>query len=490
MISMTACMVQAAITEKLVMYNYNDILGINGIRTTHIEKIDEFGEHPRFVVECELTDEAIAEITSCEDERCNGSIHKHQKKIIKLKDTPLWGRYTELHVNMSRYRCVKCGLTFTPKLTIAAYEIQMTNRLLHEIGMECMDHSISDVAWRYGVSTHVVQKIFDELHSLMLSQHKQEAPTILGIDEVHPAGKTHAVFTEIQYQPSPDEHKSRKKGKGPVNRIIDMHKSRSKEAVRDTIKSWTNVSNIRYVAIDMCEAYYNAVKEVDSTIKVVIDKRHVLEYARKAMDEERLKVWRQINKRKNKKNKQLKGSLKRLKQVINSRRFDLSEKDSKWMAKELNRLPRLKAAHDLKERFYDMWNLDSAGEARSYYEDWKASIPENIKPSFKETLSIFKNWGNEIFAYFDAPGAITNAYTESANRLIKDIYYMGKGRYRFDRLRARALHRHGYWSREMIWVIAGDELVNGTLLEYDTRYMAAFLRSPQVKDCLGGFRVR
>jgi hypothetical protein len=60
-----------------------------------------------------------------------------------------------------------------------------------------------------------------------------------------------------------------------------------------------------------------------------------------------------------------------------------------------------------------------------------------MAPVFKELTTAVRNWHVEIFAYFDQP--ITNAYTESVNRLAKDMNRMGRG-YSFEVIRARMLY--------------------------------------------------
>lgn len=50
------------------------------------------------------------------------------------------------------------------------------------------------------------------------------------------------------------------------------------------------------------------------------------------------------------------------------------------------------------------------------------------------------NWHDEIFAYFDQP--VTNAYTESANNLIRVMQRLGRG-YSFEVLRAKTLYTAG-----------------------------------------------
>lgn len=75
--------------------------------------------------------------------------------------------------------------------------------------------------------------------------------------------------------------------------------------------------------------------------------------------------------------------------------------------------------------------------AEAACERWKANISPEMNPVFKELSTAVRNWHEEIFTYFEKP--ITNAYTESINRLAKDMNRMGRG-YSFDVIRARMLY--------------------------------------------------
>jgi transposase len=72
------------------------------------------------------------------------------------------------------------------------------------------------------------------------------------------------------------------------------------------------------------------------------------------------------------------------------------------------------------------------------------------------------NWHDEIFAYFEQP--ITNAYTESVNRLAKDMNRMGRG-YSFEVIRARMLYNEK--ARK-------DGAVVETVMSMTTRYPTNF----------------
>ena len=51
-------------------------------------------------------------------------------------------------------------------------------------------------------------------------------------------------------------------------------------------------------------------------------------------------------------------------------------------------------------------------------------MPAEIAKDFRETSTALRNWWEQIFAWYDYP--VSNAYTESVNRLAKDLNRMGR----------------------------------------------------------------
>lgn len=60
---------------------------------------------------------------------------------------------------------------------------------------------------------------------------------------------------------------------------------------------------------------------------------------------------------------------------------------------------------------------------------------------FDDLIKAMSNWEEEIFNYFNFP--ITNAHTESLNRIIKTMNHVGRG-YSFEAFRAKILFTKGY----------------------------------------------
>nr|WP_254843951.1 transposase [Virgibacillus dokdonensis] len=128
--------------------------------------------------------------------------------------------------------------------------------------------------------------------------------------------------------------------------------------------------------------------------------------------------------------------------VLLTRRKDLNDFDDQiklqiWT----DTFPLLGQAYELKEQFFDIYEAESINEAYKLYQNWFSNIPKELMAYFGDLIKAVNNWEEEIFNYFNSP--ITNAYTESLNRLIKTMNHVGRG-YSFEALRAKILFTQGY----------------------------------------------
>jgi len=101
--------------------------------------------------------------------------------------------------------------------------------------------------------------------------------------------------------------------------------------------------------------------------------------------------------------------------------------------------PQLLAAYEHKERFYGIWNATTRPQAEAALDDWIATIPKGQKEVWSDLVRAVGNWREEIMTYFETDMPVTNAYTESINRLAKDKNREGRG-YSFEVMRARMLY--------------------------------------------------
>ena len=76
---------------------------------------------------------------------------------------------------------------------------------------------------------------------------------------------------------------------------------------------------------------------------------------------------------------------------------------------------------------------------RSRPDEWIATIPKGQKEVWSDLVRAVGNWREETMTYFETDMPVTNAYTESINRLAKDKNREGRG-YSFEVMRARMLY--------------------------------------------------
>jgi len=171
---------------------------------------------------------------------------------------------------------------------------------------------------------------------------------------------------------------------------------------------------------------------------VVVDKWHVLRMANEAMERIRKGYRAQL-------------SPKRRRRLMHDR-FLLAKREPDLKAGErlileawINEFPPLGAAWRAKEAFYGIYSETYERHAREAYMDWQRSLTPEMVKAFQPLITAVGNWSRQIFSYFDHP--VTNAYTESLNRLIADSNRLGRG-YSFDVLRTRMLLSRGALKEE------------------------------------------
>jgi hypothetical protein len=105
-------------------------------------------------------------------------------------------------------------------------------------------------------------------------------------------------------------------------------------------------------------------------------------------------------------------------------------------------VPQLEQACALLQGFYGMWDeCQTPNEAQAYFAEWRARVKQSpsseARAAFQPLLKLFDSRPQDIFSYFGT--RLTNAYTEQANRRIRDINRAGRG-YHFAVLRAKILY--------------------------------------------------
>lgn len=154
------------------------------------------------------------------------------------------------------------------------------------------------------------------------------------------------------------------------------------------------------------------------------------------------------------------------------------EHEKTYLDEWLARSPVLRRGYERKEEFRRMWPSTSAAEAKRFCEEWmrplaktmlKTEEQRQIREDFSELHSAIGNWGEYIYNYFDLDRKPTNAFTEWANRRIRDVLRESCGG-SVEVLRAKLIF--GTWTRQRMRVGA-DRWGESTMIMARTRRPSA-----------------
>src|SRR5690625_3641464 len=329
------------------------------------------------------------------------NLHKHGKKQQLFFDLPMHAKRVGIYVKRQRYKCRECNETFFETLPDMDVNRSVTNRLIGWIQEASLEKTFTSVADDIGVDEKTVRNIFNDYVTELEAQTEFKTPKWLGLDEVNLLKNYRFVVTDV-------ENKS----------VIDILRKRNKNVVISYFSKLKDIDRVELVAMDMWRPYKDAVNMVIPHAKIVIDKFHVVKLANEALEKIR-KANRQSVSAKERR------QLMRDRYVLLTRRKDLNDFDDQIKLQVwTDMFPLFGHAYELKEQFFDIYEAKTVDEAYKLYQEWLSNVPKELMTYFGDLIKAMTNWEEEIFNYFTSP--ITNAYTESLNRLIKTINHIGR----------------------------------------------------------------
>ncbi|WP_419617153.1 ISL3 family transposase, partial [Thiolapillus sp.] len=350
------------------------------------------------------------EVPICVD--CNSPMHKHGTRKNKFSDTPLYMEPVRLEIQRPRFRCESCGKTAMPELSFLDDKRRATKRLVDVIRQQCLSMTFRALAEQTGVAVNTVKNIAHDLIDELERTVRYETPVIMGIDEVNLAGGYRCVITNLA-----------------TNNVFDMLEHRTQDHLKPFFKDLPDRDKVEWVCSDMWRPFKRSFAQYLPNAKLVIDKFHVVKMASEALEEERKKYQVQLSKEDRIHVK------KSIRWLTLKRPGNLSPAEHKALAVVREQIPQLAVAYDFKESFFGIYDEPDKQKAQNAFEAWENSLPSEGLEGFKKLVKTVHNHYDDIFAYWDAPFPITNAYTEGLNGLIKMSNRLGRG-YSYDIIRA------------------------------------------------------
>jgi len=191
----------------------------------------------------------------------------------------------------------------------------------------------------------------------------------------------------------------------PGERQADAQRMLERHASRESVRA---------VAIDLSQAYRQAVEMVLPDAAVVADKFHVLALAGRALHEVHGETRRPGN----------------LAWLLQRGVERLSQAERSRLLGALSREPRLARAWGLKEALREVYRKKGPEEAAVALDHWIGEAEGSGLRPFRRTAATLRRWRKEVLNYWRYP--ITNALVEGKHNRIKTLKRRAYG-YRNDR---------------------------------------------------------
>lgn len=383
-----------------------DLLNLPGIRPVDLQT-----DRKGIIIQAELDEGPTPD---CDD--CHIPMLRHGKRSSTFADTPMQMQPVRLKISRPRYRCGSCGKTTTPELIFLDERRRATSRLVDAIRSRCLAETFHSLATQTGLAVNSVKNIADDLIDELKQTVRYETPVIMGIDEVNLAGGFRCVITNLA-----------------TNNIFEMLEHRTQDHLKPFFENLRDRERAEWVCTDMWRPFKRSFGPYLPNAKLVIDKFHVVKMASEALEAERKRFQAELDKNERVRVK------KSIRWLTLKRPASLTASEKEALAVVKAQLPTLAEAYDIKEEFFQIYDAEEKETAIELFEKWESSLPKKEFPEFRKLAKTVHNHFADIFAYWDSPGQITNAYTEALNGVIKMSNRLGRG-YSYEIIRAKTLY--------------------------------------------------
>jgi len=342
-----------------------------------------------------------------------GTSHRsyYDKKVRKIRDLSCGDARIYLEVEVRRVECRVCGKVKREKLDWLADNPFYTKRFFLYVGRKCRSTTIKDVAEELKLDWHTVKELDKDYMEEQLRRTGVPAPEAIGIDEIS-IKKGHSYRIVVS-----DLKRRRPIWFGGTNRS---------EQSMDMFYTWIGKkksSKIRLAVMDMWKAFEKSAKKNIPQAAILEacprmfksgNKFHVIKQLGEALDTVRKQEYSRLN---GKDRSFIKGH----KYTLLSNRENLTLDGRKAQKKLLTANNRLNTAYLLKESFGQLWDYQTEGWARRFFDNWKTSLKwQRLKPYEKFAEMIERHWDG-IAAYSKPENKVPLGFVEGFNNKIRVI---------------------------------------------------------------------
>ena len=282
------------------------------------------------------------------------NIHDHRKQ--EIKHVPINGFKTYLVLTKTRLFCNNCNKSFNINYNdIVNPKFRCSNELFNKIinDLQYTSATFKEIAKMNFVSPGVVVRFLNFFAYLMQWNIVSTLPKHIGIDEFKGnCNKSKYLFHIYDLDTKQTIH------------ILESRKS------EDIIKFFNTISNrneVELVTMDLYSPFKNAVEAKLKNALIVADRFHYTRIVAKALDELRLKVWREVK-------GQYKIQLRYLKKIL---------------LKDIEKVPEYRLM-EIEARLNEAFEV--SGTLKYGYQLYQSFLRIKEADSYEEKCKLFKDW--------------------------------------------------------------------------------------------------
>jgi len=349
-------------------------------------------------------------LSSAHCRRCGREIrkpHGHDDWVM-VRHLPILGHPVYLRYRPKRYRCEACEGKPTTTQLLSWHESNSSQTAAYDthLLLQLVNSTVEDVSFKEHLPYDVVLGVIERRIAAQVDWTQYTALGVLGLDEIA-LKKGHRDFVVIVTARLPNGHLA----------ILGVLPDREKATVRTFLQSIPPAlaATIHTVCTDMYESYIQAVREVWSHVRIVIDRFHVAQKYRDAADTVRKQELKRLKQELSKAEyRQLKGNL----WAFRKNQADLAPEEQECLARLFAYSPELEAAHLLREELTGIFEqAASQAQAQEQIRAWEERVRHSGLSCFDDFLNTLGHWWNEITNYF--VNRATSGFVEGLNNKLK-----------------------------------------------------------------------
>lgn len=341
---------------------------------------------------------------------------KYDKRVIRVKDSPLRNRAVTLIITKRRFYCKKCKKPFMEPISGIQKRKRTTERYRRDILWACENFTdLKRVRRKFRCSAGFLYGALYEQLELQRRKRLYPWPETIGIDE-H-SFRRNKQFGRTEFASLIADYKNK--------RVMELVQGKTTAELSESLKYIAGRENVQHVILDMCDPFKKFAREFFPQAHIIADKFHVLRLLTPALNRRRKAI---VGDRRT----HLIGKL----LLRNGYKLDYFTRKTihLWLVEH----PELKEVYEYKEALHRFYRIKGYRKAHEALTNMTDQMAHTKVPEIKTLRKTLMKWREEILAYFFT--GLTNGRTEGYNNLAKLIQRRAFGYKSFKNYRLRLLN--------------------------------------------------